>query len=173
MPEIFENPRQVHHYLESIGVRVGMRTVYNHAKDGRLAKGSDGCFSLSAVQKYAMALQPSAVGQFDQAALSDKQDADTRKAYAQAKHWEIKTKILDGKYVERELFERSLAARAMVIRSDGENFFRSHAPSIIAKVDGKPEFSPDLIDYLLDEFEKWLSRYSEPVEFKINETIIE
>ena len=28
----------------------------------------------------------------------EKQDADTRKASAQARHWEIKTKILEGKY---------------------------------------------------------------------------
>jgi hypothetical protein len=169
MPEHFENVLQVVAYLKENGHRVSKSSVYNHVKVGRLAKGKDGYFGLAAVKKYAAALQAgSDIGIHDQATLSEKQDADTRKAAAQAKHWEIKTKILQGKYVEREWAERQLAARAMVIKSDMENFFRSRAPEIIAKSDGKGEFAPDVIEYLLQNMETMLGRYAEPIEFQTN-----
>ena len=73
----------------------------------------------------------------------DRKEADRRKAIAQAHNWELKTKILEDRYVEREWSEMQLAARAMVLKSDMENFFRSRAPEIIAKCDGKQEFAPD------------------------------
>jgi len=160
---------QVVQYLNDNGHQVSKSSVYNHVKVGRLIKGNDGYFSFSTVQKYASSLQSgSDVAAADPISVSEKQDADTRKAAAQAKHWEIKTKILEGKYVESEWAERQLASRAMVLKSDMENFFRSRAPEIIARGDGKAEFAPDVIDYLLGEFEKILGRYSEPIEFKIS-----
>ena len=99
----------------------------------------------------------------------DRKEADRRKAIAQAIHWEVKTKILEDQYVDREWAEMQLAARAMVLKSDMENFFRSRAPEIIAKCDGRQEFAPDVIEYLLTNLESWLGRYSEPVEFEANQ----
>ncbi len=83
----------------------------------------------------------------------DRKEADRRKAIAQARHWA----------------EMQLAARAMVLKSDMENFFRSRAPEIIAKCDGKQEFAPDMIEYLLTNLEAWLGRYSQPIEFNVPE----
>ena len=96
----------------------------------------------------------------------DRKEADRRKALAQARHWEVKTKILEDLYIDREWAEMQLAARAMVLKSDMENFFRSRAPEIIAKCDGKQEFAPDVIEYILTNLELWLGRYSEPIEFE-------
>lgn len=168
MAEKFDNPRQVHKHLEEIGVNVSLRSVYNHVKSGRLQKGGDGCFSAAAVEKYTKALQSETnASSADPTTLSEKHEADTRKAAAQARHWEIKTKILEGKYVEREWAERQLAARALVLKSDMENFFRSRAPAIVAKSDGNVDLVPDVIEYLLGEFEKIVGRYSEPIEFEV------
>ena len=99
----------------------------------------------------------------------DRKEADRRKAIAQARHWEVKTKILEDQYVDRDWAEMQLAARAMVLKSDMENFFRSRAPEIIAKCDGKQEFAPDVIEYLLTNLEAWLGRYSEPIEFEVKQ----
>ena len=99
----------------------------------------------------------------------DRKEADRRKAIAQARHWEVKTKILEDQFVDREWAEMQLAARAMVLKSDMENFFRSRAPEIIAKCDGKQEFAPDMIEYLLTNLEAWLGRYSQPIEFNVPE----
>ena len=99
----------------------------------------------------------------------DRKEADRRKAIAQARHWEVKTKILEDQFVDREWAEMQLAARAMVLKSDMENFFRSRAPEIIAKCDGKQEFAPDVIEYLLTNLEAWLGRYSQPIEFNVPE----
>ena len=99
----------------------------------------------------------------------DRKEADRRKALAQARHWEVKTKILEDLYIDREWAEMQLAARAMVLKSDMENFFRSRAPEIIAKCDGKQEFAPDVIEYLLTNLESWLGRYSEPIEFEVKQ----
>ena len=99
----------------------------------------------------------------------DRKEADRRKAIAQARHWEVKTKILEDQFVDREWAEMQLAARAMVLKSDMENFFRSRAPEIIVKCDGKQEFAPDVIEYLLTNLEAWLGRYSQPIEFNVPE----
>lgn len=168
MPDRFKNVMQVVEFLNDNGHNVSKSSVYNHVKAGRLVKSPDGSFGLATVTRYANSLQSGAAVPADPEALSEKQDADTRKAAAQAKHWEIKTKILENKYVEKEWAERQLAARAMVLKSDMENFFRSRAPEIVAKSDGKAEFAPDVIDYLLGHFEKMLGRYAEKIEFKVN-----
>jgi hypothetical protein len=166
MTETFDNPRQVSEYLKGIGVKVSERTVYNHERIGKLTRGPDGKFSVAAVKKYADTWLADNGAGADPARQSEKQDEELRKLKADADLREFKLGILSKKYIERERFERELAARAMVIRSDMENFFRSRAPEIIARVDGKSEFAPDLIDYLLENLETWIGRYSADVEFK-------
>ena len=168
MSEVLKNPRQVHRHLEEIGVKVSLRSVYNHVEAGRLKKGGDGCFSVASVKKYADALRSESNAlPVDSAVVSDKQSAEIRKITAQAEVAEIKARQLRNELVDREWAERQLSSRALVIKSDHENFARSHAAAIVAKCDGKVEFIPDVVEYLLAEFEAMLGRYSEPVEFQI------
>ncbi|PID40290.1 MAG: hypothetical protein CR984_04020, partial [Proteobacteria bacterium] len=81
---------------------------------------------------------------------------------------EIKARKLRNELVDREWSERQLAARALVLKSDHENFARSHAAEIVAKCDGKVEFVPDVVEYLLVEFEVMLGRYSEQIAFPVH-----
>ena len=99
----------------------------------------------------------------------DRQEADRLKAIAQAKNWELRNKILDGEYVERSGVERQLAARASIIKSDMENFFRSRIGDLITMCEGDQKYSPDIINYMLSNLEAWLGRYAQPIEFDVKD----
>lgn len=79
----------------------------------------------------------------------------------------MKASILEGRYVEKGLFERELARRAAVFRNDIENFCRSQVPGIINLVAGDAAKAPDLIDHMLAQAENWLGRYAEEKEFRL------
>jgi hypothetical protein len=69
--------------------------------------------------------------------------------------------------VHRSQWDRELAARAKVFRSDMENFIRAQAAEIIRIVEGDPEKAPELIDFYLEHLEAWLNRYSKTKTWKV------
>lgn len=164
------NPLAVTEYLKDKGWKVSKSTVYGHLKEGKI-KSVDGVFQIKEVEKYAGlhlnrmdGTNPAEeAGKLQQ----DKLEAETRKARAQAKHWEMKTQVESGKYIDRDLFNGELASRAAIFRNDLETFFRSNAGEIIKKVDGDGTKNPDLIDYCLERMELFLGRYAEPKKWSI------
>lgn len=174
MADRLKNVLQVVEYLNNGERRVSKSTVYNHVKAGRLIKGNDGGFSRAAVDRYAQSLDGDASADpIDPESISELKQSRARKEAAQARHWEIKTKILEDEYVEREWAERQLAARAMILKSDFENFCRSKAGEIVARSDGKLELVPDVGDFMMAEFQKMISRYSDPIEFQTDGALTE
>jgi hypothetical protein len=160
-------------HLKKAGYKVGRQTVYNHRHEGKIRPGKDGKFPLSAVEKYAAihlqhlgAPPPEAASGLD-SSQRNKVDAETRKALAQAEHWELKTKTLSGDLVPRDLFERELAARAAVLKSDLSNFARSEPLAIITIVKGDPARAPELEAYMISAVERALARYAEKREFTV------
>ena len=169
MPENLKNIPAVVKYLDKSGWKIAKSAAYKHKKDGKLTSEKDGTFKISKVDKYA----DQWLARLDGAAAVDelsqeRSEAETLKVKAMARHWEIKTKILTGEYILRNLFDYEIAARAKIFKTDMEGFFRGRAPDIVRKCDGDQELVPDMIEYLIRQGEKWLARYSRPQEWKVN-----
>jgi hypothetical protein len=165
-----DNILAVVEYLTAAGWRIKKSTAYKHHKDGILRPGSDGKYSRATVDKYAATklkrLDGTKKDQIEK--LNEaRQKAETRKLQAQAEHWELKSKIAQGQYVPKDTFERELARRAMVFKTDMEAFCRSQAGAVIGLVGGDKDRTPDLTEYLLAEFAKWLARYAADREFVV------
>lgn len=164
------NPLAVTEYLKDQGWKVSKSTVYGHLKEGKI-KSVDGVFHIKDVGKYANlhlnrldgTSPKDEAGQLQKAKL----EAETRKAQAQAEHWELKTQVESGQFIDRDLFNGELAARAAIFRNDLETFFRSNAGEMIKSVDGDISKNPDLIDFCLEKMELFLGRYAQPKTWQI------
>ena len=170
--ESLKNLIEVVTYLKGQGWKVSKSAVYRHRDQAKIGPQSDGGFLIKDVDRYARDFLQRTDGsgkrvKVQPAAAREKQSAEARKVAAQAEHWEIKTRILRGEYVERSVHERALAMRAARLKSDGENDFRNNASEGIRVVDGDMTKLPDFIDWLLQLLENWLDRYSEDVEFDL------
>jgi hypothetical protein len=157
-------------YLKDAGFKISKSTFYRHFAAGKIGPQPDGAFLKADLDTYAnkfLKLKDGTLADTDDPApvvddaLDKKRTWEARKIKAQAKHWEVKAAVLRGEYVERASYERALARRASIFKSDGENFFRVNAGEIINIVKGDPALAPDLIDFCLAQFEAWLHRYSE------------
>lgn len=159
------NPLAVAEYLNDKGWKVSKSTVYGHLKEGKL-KSVDGAYHIREVEKYAALhlKRQDGTSPAEEAGQLQKEklEAETRKACAQADHWEMRTRVESGQYIDRDLFNGELAARAAIFRNDLETFFRSNAGEMIKRVDGETTKNPDLIDYCLERMEVFLGRYAEP-----------
>lgn len=168
----FKTVKEVVTYLQSKAPLTVQSSVYNHVKKGFLKKNNNGKFSLIDVDIYATQY----VKNYDQkdgidSGEHNKFEADARKSAAQADHWEIKTKILTGEYIERAAFERALARRATIFKSDLDNLARSIPGEIISQVKGDALYTPDLIEFFLLKFEEITARYAEKIEFEIPKAV--
>jgi len=157
-------------YLKEAGYRLEKSAAYKHRDEGKLRPRKDGKYYEADILKYAALFLRRLDGSRDdddsRFALS-KAQAEMDKTRAQTAYVEFKTKILEGKYIERGEFEHALARRAAMFKSDIEAFIRGQAPKIVALVGGKAGKTPDLVDNMLEAAAKWLSRYAEDKEFAV------
>lgn len=166
-PESLKNILSVVDYLKGLDrYKIAQPTVYRHRDQGKIRPQPDGSFLLRDVDRYAstfLKLKDGTGGLTARppAVADDKAAAEARKVSAQAEHWEIKTKILKGEYIERSAFEAALARRAAVFKSDIENFIRSNSAEMIKLVAGDDLKAPDLIEFWLEASERFLGRYSD------------
>jgi hypothetical protein len=165
------NLLKAHDYLHRQGWRVSKSTLYQHHKDGRIRILEDGTISTRDLDKYASTFLKQKDGRRTSEILDKLQEqraqAETDIIRSKAIHWDVKTKIIKGEYVERTALESELATRAIIFKSDIENFFRGQAEAIIQMVSGDPQKAPDLIDFCLSQAEDWLDRYSGDHVFKV------
>lgn len=153
-------------YLQSKGFKCGKSAVYNHVNAGLLVK-RDGEYQEKDIDRYAGLYLKRENGGTSMDAdhveelQKNKLAADARKAQAQAEHWEMKTKIETGQYIDKDLFFGEMAARAAILKNDLESFIRSGAGAMIKLSDGDQIKIPDVIDYWLEKLEIFLGRYSE------------
>lgn len=146
--------------------KVSQAAVYRHRDHGKLRPQPDGSFLVRDVDRYAatfLKLRDGSGGLTTRppAIADDKAAAEARKVSAQAEHWEIKTRILKGEYVERVVFEAALARRASIFKSDIENFIRSNSAEMIKLVGGDDLKAPDVIEFWMEASERWMARYSD------------
>jgi hypothetical protein len=158
----FPNIAKVRSYLHSNGWKVSQSAIYKHAGMNLIRPDKDGRFQLDQVLAYAEQNLKRRDGSTtaDDEDQKRKRQADIRKAEAQAKHWELKTKIDAGLYVPRDLFEKELGARALIFKADLHTLARTRSMEIIDFVAGNPDLAPDLIQFLIDRFDSLLDRYS-------------
>jgi hypothetical protein len=168
--ESFDDVLAVVDYLTKSGWRIKKSTAYNHRDKGWLRPGADGKYTLAAVDKYAALklkrLDGSKKDKIEKM-NADRQAAETRRLNALAEREEMKLKILKGNYVDKGSFERELAHRAQLLKTDGESFCRSQAAAIISLVVGDRDKIPDLTEYMLEAFAGWLNRYAADREFTV------
>ena len=155
-------------YLESNGWQVSKSAVYRHRKAGLIKPDKGKQFSIKLVQQYAHNHlskfkaddKPDENVTGDQIAHA-KRIAELKKLDGQARHWVAKAKVEEGGYIKKSLFERSLAQRAAIFKSDIEAFIRSYSSEMIHLVDGDDLKTPDLIDFWLEKSSVWLGRYTD------------
>ena len=125
-------------YLTGRGWKIRKSAAYKHRHEGRLRPQSSGAYRIADVEKYAQTflrrLDGGAKDPLEEF-QKEKQAAETEKIKAQARHWSMKASILEGRYVEKGLFERELARRAAVFKNDLENFCRSQGRAPRGRVD--------------------------------------
>jgi len=167
--ERFPNLLRVLEYLKRQGWKIGKSALYQHRREGRIRQAEDGTYTKRAVDKYARTFLKRLDGQGPadeiEALQRAKLRAEKEKTEAQARHWELRTKIERGYYVRRSEVETALAARAVVLRSGYEDFVRAEADQMVKLVEGNPERAPDLVAYLLEAGEEWFDQYSDDKEF--------
>ena len=161
--KIFKNVKAVLDYLQNHGYQVTQPTIYRHAKAGKLVANDDGTFNETAVIGYASTFltMDSDVADGDDM-QRQKAEAETRRAKALAQVAEAKAKELDGAYVLRAEFDRALAQRALLFKTDLTNLIYDLLPEICAILDGDVEAIPEAIQVGLGRLETALARYAEP-----------
>lgn len=155
-------------YLQGRGYKCGKSAVYNHVRRGLLVK-RNGVFTEKDVDKYAalnLTRESDGEEQTDNAGeleriQREKLSAEALKAKAQAEHWQLKTLVDSGRYIDRDLFFGEMASRAAILKSDLENMIRSGAGAMVQACEGDPVKVPDVIDFWLKRLEITLGRYAE------------
>lgn len=87
-------------------------------------------------------------------------EAETCKAEAHAEYWQTKNAQMLGELVPRDEFERQIAARSALFRSDMESFCMSIPNDVVAMVNGDATKIPDLQEFLLRKIANVLGRYA-------------
>jgi len=211
-PELFTSLHGVQQYLDSLGWKVSRSGIYKHQREGKLRPRDDGTYNLKDVDKYATTFLKRKDGSSTTDDLDRKQgeklDAEIKKVRAQADHWELKTKIAQGLYIEKALFEHELAARASQYKTDLINLAHTKAEAIVKRIVGNmlyeaiivpvkearelsssegerkiidvaleaaeqsyqattDQIIPELIDFMIREFDQILDRYAKDRQFII------
>jgi hypothetical protein len=165
-----QNALDVVDYLSGQGWKVKKSAVYKHRKEGKIRPQADGTFRIADVDRYAETYlkrkDGSESGKLDKL-QQEKLVAEISKTKAQAEHWVNKAKASSGSYIPKDQYERDLARRAAVFRSDLETFARADAADMVSLVAGDAGKIPELVTWLLGRFDGFLANYAEEREFKV------
>jgi hypothetical protein len=165
----FKNLKQVAIYLREIGYKISKTQIYEHGKTRKIKPRDDGKYYLLDVEQYAkdyLKSEKLSLKHFNKTQRR-RNEAEAAKLEAQAKHWQIKTKIMEGSFVPRESFEQALALRALLFKNDLQYLAHAQAPEICRLVKGDNNLIPELMEYLSGQFDIFLNHYAENKEFEI------
>ena len=167
-PTVLQDYRAVLEYVAGQGRKLAKTKLYGDVNRGRLKKQPDGSFKIRDVDRYLVSLPTSGTpdGVAEKAADRQrrKEEADIRKAEAQAKSEEFKLATLQGKYLPREQIAGEMAARAVALRDGLKNAMESAAGSIVEIVAGDPKQTAALVEYMATMFDRALGEYARPLE---------
>lgn len=168
--QTFANALAVHNHLKAGGWKIGRSLFYKHCNE-RLLRPRNGVFYLSDVLKYTRRAQlknnnGAAVSETDRV-YDEKNQAELDIAKEKLEQLRHKNQVAKGLYVPRDYFERELAQRAMIFKTDIESFCRAQAGVIVGLSGGDKDRVPDVIEYMLAASAAWLNRYAADREFVV------
>jgi hypothetical protein len=168
----FDNLKAVIDFLQERYPDVSQSTVYSHQKKELIKARSDGKFHLADVEQYAryylkkLDYDPESI---DLDPDYEKRLAETKKAKAQATHWETRTAIITGKYKESSVVDAELAKKAALLKNSLFNFIRTYTAELCVILEGSQLKIPEAIDFGLEHAEKWLDQYAAPIEWTVSD----
>ena len=152
-------------YLTAQGWQISKKTLYRHIEQEKISKNP---WSREALDVYAVQflnprvdIIPTKKGrQLDPGPAAALLAAREEKIRVDIEAKKFELQIRRGQFVLKDTCDQALARRAMIFRSDLTNFSRGKATEICEKVHGDRQYLSDLIQFLGDEFEDLLGRYS-------------
>lgn len=166
-----KNAREVLAYVEENGRKLKKTKFYEDVQAGRLQKEKDGTFSRRKVDRYMASLPTAGTSDTvaEQAAdrLRRKEEADIRRAEAQAGKEEFNLSIKRGLYISREAVHAELAGRALTLAASIKTAFEAHSLDIISTVEGNPKKSLAFVARLEAVFDEAMSEYSREMEISV------
>ena len=159
-------------YIKSQGRKVGRSKLYNDVNKYRhLPKQMDGTIRLSDVKDYMTRLPltgtPPALAEKVADRQCRKEEAEIRRIQAVADREEFNLKVLQGKYVAKELLHQELAVRAVALRDALKNSAETHASEIVELVHGDPKHTAALLDFMSRIFDETMGDYARPITIEV------
>lgn len=164
--ENFASLMDVISFLDADGWKISKSSAYEHKDEGKIRPGTDGKYTLSAVQKYAQVHLPRKDGGSPTAInlQEEKLRGQIRQISTDAEMRELKLKERQGELIPREHVEVELAARAGDLKTHLDASARSASTRIIKLVGGDVQKAPELISFMLGLNRKMLDNYSRPIQ---------
>lgn len=168
--EIFKNAGEVLRYLQEAGRKIEKSKLYEDIRAGLLRKDKKQ-FKKRDVDRYAASLPlastPDGRARDAEDRMRRKDEAEIRIKEATAKREEMKTAVMEGRYVLREQVDQELAARAMALHSGLKSKFEALALNMVSKVGGDPKKSRALVAAMEELLDAACGEYARALEFEV------
>lgn len=169
--ETFKTTGAVLRYLQEAGRKIEKTKLYDDAKKGLLRKEKGG-FRKRDVDRYAASLPlastPDGRNKDAEDRLRRKEEADIRIKEATARREELKTAIMEGRYVLREQVDQELAARAMALNMGLKSHCEASALDFVTAVGGKAKKAHALVQLIERTVDAACNEYAREIEFEVN-----
>ena len=164
----FKGVPAVVEYLHSQGWKISLRTGYNHRDKKILLPRKDGKYYQSDIDRYAASGELQRIDG-SKPELSDADSDRKRKAEADSAEFDarikrIKAEAIEGRYVDREIFEDELSAQALAFRNSIQTYIHAQAEEIVSYVGGDTSRIPDLIEFMLTRADEHFVKCAEQME---------
>ena len=155
-------------YLHSQGWKMSLRTGYNHRDKKILLPRKDGKYYQSDVDRYASSGELQRLDgtkpEVSDADSDRKRKAEADSAEFDARIKRIRAEAIEGKYVDREIFEDELSAQALAFRNSIQTYIHAQAEEIVSYVGGDVSKIPDLIEFMLTRADEHFVKCAEQME---------
>jgi len=155
-------------YLHNQGWKMSLRTGYNHRDKKLLSVRKDGKYYQSDVDRYA---QSGVLARIDgtKQEVSDKELDRKKRAEADISEYDarikrIRAEAIEGKYIDREIFEEELAAQALAFRNSIQTYIHAAVEEIVSFIGGDISKIPDLIEFMLARADDHFLKCAEELE---------
>ena len=157
-------------FLNEKGYKTKRSTLYLHKKQGKIQCEKDGTYTEEKALKYAETWLKKTDGS-DNADLYDIQkkrlNSEAKKSEAQARYWQVRADRETKEWIKISDYIADITTKAALIKADFQTFAYAKALKIVTIVEGNPENTNTLIEFLLSEFENFFDKYSKATEFEI------
>jgi hypothetical protein len=169
--DTFRNIMDVLYHLQAQGYKISKPKIYRDRDAHEINESPDGSYTMAEVLRYAAGLKRLGGRSASSVALEKMQEdrltQETRRIRNMANLSELKTKLLEGRYIPRESSEMELAARATQLKSEIMNFPYEMLPELCRRLSGDPTRLPDCMEFCRTWLAERLDRYSQRRRYKV------